>query len=77
MTLYHCEICEKQKDPDYELCHEWDDGWVCEGCFTEIENSALWQLMNGWHVGRGIPEDQAAAQATSYCKMKWRLLGHV
>ena len=35
MGCYYCELCDGLKDDDYNLCHEWGDGLVCEDCHTE------------------------------------------
>ncbi len=35
MSIFICEICDKQRDADFVGCHEWGEGLACEPCYDE------------------------------------------
>lgn len=45
MSLYFCTLCDRQKDGDIILPTEWDDGFICEDCLTEVQSNDIgyWQ----------------------------------
>ena len=51
MSAYICEICEGLKDSDYNVCTEYKDGLICEGCVEELEQEN--ELEQNYSSGEG------------------------
>lgn len=38
--MYYCELCDQLLDGDHTLPYEWEAGWICEDCETEINEES-------------------------------------
>jgi hypothetical protein len=37
MSVFRCEKCEEYVDSDYDECHEYKGGLICDDCHLELE----------------------------------------
>lgn len=40
MSVFRCEICERSVDSDFDECHEYKGGLICDDCQAELEDEA-------------------------------------